>query len=284
MTELLSMVANEETVKRTNAPSLFLRSWKPMGKARAIVVVVHGFNAHSGYYGWVAEQLTDRGLAVYAPDLRGRGKSEGERFYINDIEEYAQDVDDIVNLAKSREPGLPVFVLGHSAGGVTACVYSLEHQADLAGLICESFAFQVCAPDFAVALLKGLSHVLPHVHVLNLPNKDFTRDPKALETMNEDPLIAHEAQSTNTVAAMTRADERLNREFPQIKLPLLILHGTDDKVTKPGGSQLFYDTAGSSDKTLKLYDGYFHDLLNDAGKEIVMADIQNWIATRLPIS
>jgi acylglycerol lipase len=281
MPELMSVLANEEKLERTDAPALFLRSWKASGTAKAIVVVVHGFNSHSGYYQWAAEQLTRSGLTVYAPDLRGRGKSDGERFYVNDIEEYSRDVNDAVKLAKCREPGLPVFVLGHSAGGVVSCIYTLEHQAELAGLICEDFAFEVYAPELALELLKGLSHVLPHTHVLALPNKDFTRDPKALEVMNHDPLIANESQSTNTVAAMARADERLRKDFPEIKLPVLIMHGTADKVTKPSGSQFFYDTAGSADKTLKLYDGHVHDLLNDLGKETAIADIQEWIVSHL---
>ena len=89
-------------------------------------------------------------------------------------------------------------------------------------------------------------------------------------------------QPTQTVAELVRADERLKREFPPITLPVLILHGTADKVTKPSGSQLFFDTAGSPDKTLKLYDGHVHDLLNDLGKETVMADIQGWIDARIP--
>jgi alpha-beta hydrolase superfamily lysophospholipase len=100
--------------------------------------------------------------------------------------------------------------------------------------------------------------------------------------MNEDPLIAHEVQPTRTVAALVRADERLKKEFPLITLPVLILHGTADKATRPSGSQLFYDKAGSADKTLKLYDGHFHDLLNDIGKEVVMKDIIGWINARLP--
>ena len=145
-----------------------------------------------------------------------------------------------------REPGLPVFLLGHSAGGVVSCIYTLEHQAELAGLICESFAHQVPAPDFALAVLKGLSHVAPHAHVLQLKNEDFSRDPAVVRAMNEDPLIAHETQPTQTVAEMVRADERLKTEFPLITLPVLILHGTADKAAKPSGSQLFYDTAGST--------------------------------------
>ncbi len=100
--------------------------------------------------------------------------------------------------------------------------------------------------------------------------------------MNADPLIAHETQPTRTLAAMVRADERLKQGFPLVTLPVLILHGSADKATKPSGSQLFYDTAGSKDKTLKLYEGHVHDLLNDLGKEEVMADIKAWIEARLP--
>jgi acylglycerol lipase len=166
---------------------------------------------------------------------------------------------------------------------VISCVYTLEHQAELAGLICESFAFQVAAPDFALAVVKGLSHLAPHAHVLRLKNEEFSRDPHVVQAMNDDPLIAHEVQPTKTVAELVRADERLKQEFPLITLPVLILHGTADKVTRPSGSQLFYDTAGSTDKTLKLYDGHVHDLLNDIDKEVVMADINGWIEARLPL-
>ena len=281
MAEQTVVKATEEKIDG-GAGKLFIRSWRPPGAARGVVVIVPGFNSHSGYYGWVAERLTARGLAVYAVDLRGRGQSDGERFYADSIEDYVADVASAVKLAKSREPGLPVFVLGHSAGGVTSCVYTLEHQSEIAGLVCESFAFQVPAPDFALAVLKGLSHVAPHAHALKLKNEDFSRDPAAVSAMNADPLIANESQPTQTAAALVRADERLKREFPLIQLPVLILHGTLDKATKPSGSQLFLDTAGSSDKTLKLYDGHYHDLLNDTGKEQVMGDIESWLDAHLP--
>jgi alpha-beta hydrolase superfamily lysophospholipase len=174
-----------------------------------------------------------------------------------------------------------VYLLGHSAGGVVSCIYTLEHQSELAGLICESFAFQVPTPDFAIAALKRVSHLAPHAHVVKLKNEDFSRDPEVVRSMNDDPLIAGEVQPTQTVAEMARADERLKREFPRITLPLLILHGTLDKVTRPSGSQLFYDTVGSADKTLKLYEGYYHDLLHDVDKDRVLDDITDWIDARV---
>jgi acylglycerol lipase len=247
-----------------------------------VVVIVPGFNAHGAYYAWAGGQFVADRLAVYALDLRGRGRSDGERFYVDTFDDYVADVARLVALAKSREPGVPVFLFGHSAGGVVASLFTVDHQAELAGFISESFAYQVPAPDFALAVFKGLSHVAPHAHILHLKNEDFSRDPEAVAAMNADPLIAHETQPTRTLAAMVRADERLKDAFPGITLPLLILHGTADKATRPGGSQFFYDTAGSTDKTLKFYEGHVHDLLNDLGKDAVMADIRRWIDAHVP--
>ena len=284
MAQASTGTVQEGTFESVGGLNIFFRSWHPAGNPRGVVVIVPGFNSHSAYYAWVAGQFVGHGLAVYALDLRGRGKSDGERFYVEKFDDYVSDVATCVTLAKSREPGLPVFLLGHSAGGVVACVYTIEHQAELAGLICESFAHQVPAPDFALAVFKGLSHIAPHAHILHLKNEDFSRDPDVVAAMNADPLIAHETQPTQTLAAMVRADERLKKEFPLITLPVLILHGTLDKATKPSGSQLFFDTAGSTDKTLKLYEGHFHDLLNDIGKEGVMADITGWVDAHLPVA
>jgi acylglycerol lipase len=282
MVEVRTDAMNEERVEGVGGVNIFVRSWHPGNSARGLVVIVPGFNSHSGYYGWVAQQLTTSGLAVYAVDLRGRGKSDGERFYVERFTDWVWDVGAVVALAKSREPGVPAFLLGHSAGGVVSCAYALEHQTELAGFICESFAFQVPAPDVALAVLKGLSHLAPHAHIFPLNNENFSRDPKVVQAMNEDPLIAHEVQPAQTTAEMVRADERLKNEFPRITLPLLILHGTADKVTKFSGSQFFYERAGSPDKTIRLYEGHFHDLLNDVDKELVIGDIKGWISARLP--
>jgi len=270
-----------ERVEGGSGLNIFFRSLRPKEKTRAVVIIVPGFNAHSGYYAWAAEQFVETGLAVYAVDLRGRGNSDGERFYVEKFEDYVSDVEAVVKVARSRESNLPFFLLGHSAGGVVSCLYTLDHQPELAGLICESFAHELPAPDFALAVFKGLGHLAPHAHILHLPNERFSRDPKVVDAMNDDPLIAHETQPTRTMAALVRADERLKKEFPLITLPILILHGTADQNTKPGGSQRFYDRVGSVDKALKLYEGGFHDLLNDIDKRVVMQDIQGWIGAHL---
>ena len=274
----------EGSVTSPGGLNIHFRTWRPSSQPRGAVLIVPGFNSHSGYYASVAEQLVAIGLVVYAVDLRGRGQSDGERFFVQAFTDYLDDVQAVAEVLRSREGRLPTFVLGHSAGGVVACLYTVERQSEIAGLICESFAFKVPAPDFALAVFKGLAHVAPHAHVLRLKNEDFSRDPAVVAAMNADPLIAHETQPTQTLAAMVRADEQLAQSFPRFTLPLLILHGMADKATKPAGSQQFYDSAASSDKTLKLYDGGFHDPLNDVDRARVMLDITTWIGARLAVS
>lgn len=177
-------------------------------RARGKKAVNAAIQSHSGYYGWAAEQLVGSELAVYALDLHGRGKSEGARIYLVKLEDYLDDVDALVKLAKAREPGLPVFLLGLSAGGVVSGAYTLEHQADLAGFVCESFAFQVAAPEAIYPLLKTLGRVAKHLPILKLRNRDFSRDPQAVQAMENDPLVAHEVQPSHTVAELVATVSR----------------------------------------------------------------------------
>ena len=270
--------AEVETLDAKDGLRIAFRSWRAAEPARGILVIVPGFNSHSGYYQWVAQQLTDDGLQVHAIDLRGRGRSDGDRFFVQSFSDYVSDVSNVIAMAKARHPGLPLILLGHSAGGVVACLYALDHEAELAGLISESFAFELPAPDFALAAIRGLSHLAPHAHVLRLKAEDFSRDPEVVRRMNEDPLIAHEAQPTQTLAALVRADQELKNGFARITLPVLILHGTADKAAKPSGSQHFFESVGSQQKTLKLYEGGFHDPLNDIERERVLRDVKEWIA------
>src|SRR4051794_34767557 len=141
--------AQTHTFEVSNGQKAFYRNWKTDDSPKAVVVIVHGFNSHSGYYQWTAEQLTAKNFETYAIDLRGRGKSDGERFYIADNNEIVSDIDQLVSIAKEANPGLPLFVLGHSAGGVLSALYMLQHQDRVNGFICESFAYQLPAPDFA---------------------------------------------------------------------------------------------------------------------------------------
>ena len=273
---------NESSFEGVGGLKIATRSWKPEGSARAVMILVHGLNAHSGYMVWPGEQFSANEFATYALDHRGRGKSEGERFYVEQLSDYLDDLHTLVGIARSENPGLPVYMLGHSAGGVIATSYVYEHQDEIAGLICHSFAFDVGLPHLVQLALEGIGKLLPHVHVFSLNNADFSRDPAHVERMNSDPLIHKESQPAETARVLLLASDALKEHMPNFKVPVFIIHGTADKATRPAGSQYFYDHTGSTDKTLKLYEGHYHDLLADLDKEIVMNDILAWLDERVP--
>lgn len=271
----------QERVVQPDGTGITLHSW-PVAGAKAVVVLQHGFNAHGAHMQWPAEQLNAAGYACYGVDLRGRGTSDGPRFYVERFDDYLADLQLAFDRARTDHPDLPIFLIGHSAGGVIATSYALKHQAQLAGLVCHSFAFRVPTPRFVLDLVQWIGGFLPRLGVLKLKNADFSRDPAHVAMMDADPLIANETQPARTVGELWAADKRLEVSFGAFSMPILIVHGTSDHATLPEGSRFFFDRAGSSDKTLKLYEGHYHDLLADTGKEVVMRDILDWIAARLP--
>src|SRR5262245_11865564 len=274
---------NDRTFEGVGGLKIAARTWQPDGAVRGIMILIHGFNSHSGYFRWAAEQFEANGFATYALDHRGRGKSEGERFYVDKFSDWTDDVDKLVGIARSENPGVPVYVLGHSVGGVIGSLYVFDHQSEIAGFVCESFAFDVGLPHLVQLALEGASHLIPHLPLYALKNEIFSRDPKVVEAMNNDPLIKNEKQPAETAAEVLKAAARLKEDMPNINVPVFIIHGTDDKATRWQGSQYFYDNVGSKDKTLKLYEGGYHDLLNDIEKETVMTDILAWVNERIGV-
>jgi acylglycerol lipase len=268
------------TFHNDKGQNIFYRKWKINGEPKGIVLIVHGLNSHSGYYQNFATQLNENDYEVYAIDLIGRGQSDGERYYIPDYKDILSDIDKLLSIAKSAHPALPIFLLGHSAGGVFASVYTVQHQDKLKGLISESFAFQVPVPAFALATIKFLSHIIPHTRLVRLNNEDFSRDKSMVNAMNNDPLLAREKQPAKTMQQLLLAAEYLEKEMPGIRLPLLILHGTADKATNPAGSEYFMEHVSAADKELKLYEGHYHDLLNDKYNGIIIRDIVRWLNER----
>ncbi|MVM38539.1 alpha/beta fold hydrolase [Spirosoma sp. HMF3257] len=267
--------------RNSEGRNVFYRTWTSRNEPNGIVLIIHGLNSHSGYYEKFAAQLTENGYDVFAMDLRGRGMSEGERYYIADYHAIVGDIDLLVDIVRSAYPALAIFLLGHSAGGVFASVYTVSNQGKLHGLISESFAFQIPAPGFALAIIKFLGNIIPHTRLIRLKNEDFSRDRAIVDTMNNDPLLENEKQPARTMQQLLLAAAYLKTAMPLIKLPLLILHGTADKATKPSGSQYFMDHASSADRQLKLYEGYYHDLLNDKYNAIIIRDIIRWFNGRV---
>jgi alpha-beta hydrolase superfamily lysophospholipase len=276
MTQEVASTVREERFQSDSGLNIFFRSWRPATQARAVVVIIPGFNSHSGYYQWVAEQLTAGGLAVYAVDLRGRGQSDGERFYVDKFTDYVDDAAHLVALAKMRDRGLPVFLLGHSAGGVVSCLYTLEHQPELAGLICESFAFQVPAPDFAPFSRTGVCCAARAV----LPSR--TKTSREIRRRPPRMRIAHRARDTAHAdpGEMVRADER-QEGIPAHHAARAHPSRHAGQSYEAGREPALFRHGRIRRQDAEALRGRISRPLHDIDREAVMADIRNWIDSRL---
>ncbi len=263
--------------------SLFRRTWRPPGPTRAALINVHGLGDHSGLYPTLVQFFTARGIAVYAYDVRGNGRSPGQRAYVERWDEYLDDLARFVELVRKEEPGIPLFVLGNSLGGLTVLDYALREPADgIKGVIAASPPLgRLGVPAPLMALGRVLSHLWPRFSIrTGMDLTGLARDPAVAETVLADPLFHRKGTarlSTEVTAAIARVQAGASR-FP---LPLLVLHGSADRMVPPDGSRDFVARVGFHDRELREYDGAYHVLFADLGHERVLADVEQWIATRL---
>jgi alpha-beta hydrolase superfamily lysophospholipase len=262
---------------------LFERRWLPAGEPRAEVMLVPGIIEHGGRYAPTAEALARRGYAVSAMDLRGHGKSEGPRCWVRSFDEYIDDLDALFDRTVRRAEGKPVFVLGHSLGGLIAVLWCIRRQPKLKGLILSGPALQVRPELFPWLrqLAKLGSICFPRLRLVRLGGRNISRDPAIVAQFHDDPLVFHGGLPVRTCAEILRAGGLARAAFEQVRVPLLILFGTADRVATVEASQELVRRAETTDKTLRLYPGLYHEVLNEPEKEQVLADLIEWIDRRL---
>ena len=257
---------------------LFSQYWKPRNP-KAVLLIVHGLKDHGSRYESLSEQLTSHGYAVFALDLRGHGKSEGERAFVGSFDEYIHDLEIFYERVRHMESGRPVFLFGHSMGGAIALLYILTRKPAIGGLLLSAPALKVPnnVSSIIVWITKLIGRITPSRPVLKLDNNLFTRDKDFLAAMNSDPLIYNQPHPARTAAELLRAIARIQKTMSTLEAPTVVMHGTDDKITNPEGSRQLHDVAISKDKTLKLYEGHYHDLLHDLGNSSVSNDLLQWL-------
>jgi acylglycerol lipase len=262
--------------------NLHQQCWIPDGRSTGAVVVIHGFNEHGSRYAELAESLNRQGLMVFTFDLRGYGRSEGARAFVRSFDEYLTDLDVFLAQLRAREPLKRLFLFGHSMGGSIAALYAIARQPSLDGLILSAPAVQVGGKVFPLLRhLAGLvSRLWPSLRVARMGCGFISRDPKVVADFRTDPLVYHGRFPVRTGAEILRAGKLIQDRAAELRLPVLILHGTGDIVTSSEGSRLLLARSSSTDKMLQLYDGLYHDLAHEPEKEYVIADIVRWIKER----
>ncbi len=259
------------------------QTWRPDTGFRAAVVIVHGYAEHSGRYAHVAEHLARHGYVVHAFDLRGHGRSEGPISLVMSVDALVEDTERFLERAGERAPGIPVFVLAHSMGGTIAALLAIDGRLAVRGLILSGalirLANEVPSPlQWAATIIAA---VFPRMPTTKLDSGTISRDPAVVAAYDNDPLVYRGRTPARTAAVLMRAARRVRARMEAVSLPILVMHGAADLLVDPEGSSQLYARAGSGDKTLKLYDGAYHEILNEPDRAQVLADIGEWIDARL---
>lgn len=261
---------------------LFGQAWEPVDGTDAVVIIVHGYGEHSGRYVHIARRLALQNFIVETFDLRGHGRSEGDRAFISSFDQYTRDVHAFTKRVREKHPDLPLFLLGHSLGGLIAATYILDFQPRIGGLILSSPALKI-SEDLSQLLQKMsgvIGKILPKLPTLKLDASLISRDPKVVEAYENDPLVYHKGTLAKTGAEIIRATQKIQAKMEMLRLPMLIFHGTADGLTDPEGSKQLYLRAKSPDKILKLYEGFYHETMNEPEKEQVLSAILEWLVKR----
>lgn len=261
----------------------FERRWEPADVARGNLVLLHGYGEHCGRYDYTARALNEIGLSVHAYDQRGHGRSPGKRGYIRRFDLLLEDLDCYLAHVGGRLAGRPLFLMGHSMGGLVLALYAQRRKVDVRGLVFSS-AF-VAIPGDVSRLLIGLAGVLgrltPWLAVARVDSKAIARDPAVVEAYEKDPLVHHGKILARTGAQLNGAIGRAHAGFEAITAPVYIIHGAEDRLVPAEGSRQLHARCRSADKTCIIYEGAYHELLNDREKDTVLADLCAWLGERL---
>jgi len=272
------MKHTEFRFKTFDGLQLFAQSWQPETKSRAVVCLVHGMGEHSGRYGHVADRLTKAGHIIFAFDLRGHGRSKGQLGHSPSYEALLNDIDFLLGEAEKHFPQLPRFLYGHSLGGNLVLNYVLRRQSHLKGVIATDpwlrLAFE--PPRFKIILAQITNYIWPSFSQKNgLDTKVLSRDPEVVHAYENDPLV-HDHISSRMFIGIYQSGYWALEHASEFSLPLLLMHGGDDKIISVKASHEFANTK-TKNCTLKIWDGLYHEIHNEPEKEEVFKFLIDWL-------
>ena len=269
--------------KARGGSRLYQQSWTPDGDVRAGILLVHGLGEHSSRYTHVAEHLTERGFAVHTLDHYGHGKSDGQPGYVQRFSVFLDGVTALLHKVQSENPEQPLFLVGHSMGGLIAATFLLEQQAAFRACVLSGPAIKSdqAPPAIVVALIRLIAILAPTAPLIQLDASGVSRDPDVVKAYMNDPLVHHGKLSARLLSEMSTTMKRTLAKAGDIRIPIFLMHGDADLLTAPSGSVELHAEVGSDDKTLKLYPGLFHEIINEPEREAVLAELSSWLEAHL---
>jgi acylglycerol lipase len=260
---------------------LYRQAWIPDGEPRGVVVLAHGLSEHSGRYQHVAARLAGGGFAVEAYDHRGHGRSDGPRSFV-EMDAVVADLDALVDAAAAAHPGVPLFLLGHSMGGLVAIEYAIRQQRKLTGLILSSpLAALEAASPLTRMTARVISLVAPQLGLVDIDSALVSRDPEVVRAYDADPLVFRRRLPARTVSQLESAVSSLPERARVITVPVLIMYGSGDHLVPPAGSVMLDSVISSQDKTLRVYDGLYHEIFNEPEQQQVLDDLCAWLSAHV---
>ena len=263
--------------------NIYYKEWMPEQKPKAAIVLVHGLGEHCRRYEALAAFLNSKDIAICSMDLPGHGQSKGRRGHIDSFDEFHDAVLALLNRSKHKLPNTPLFLLGHSLGGLIASHFLLKHQDEFSGALLSGAAIQSPQepPAWQVSIIKGIAKCFPKAKMLALDASKISRDQSVVDAYFNDPLVGHEKLSAQFLVSMNHAMSEVKDQANDISLPLFIMHGTADVMTSPEGSRLLFNTVSSNTKELKLYDGLYHEIFNEPEGPEIFTEMNTWIEQQL---
>jgi acylglycerol lipase len=278
------LISAESHFSGAGGVRIYWQSWLPEEDPLAVVVIAHGAGEHSGRYRHVAERLVAEGYGVYAIEHRGHGRSGGPRALIDRISNAVEDLDALVAIAAQRHPGVSVFLLGHSMGATIALGYTVAHQDRLGGLMLSGpLAALEAAPAPQRMIAAALSALAPKTGLLAIDPALISRDPAVVGAYVGDPLVHHGKLPARTVTELASAIKSFPDAVRAITIPTLVMYGTRDRLCPPRGSVMLGDRIGATDKTIKAYEGLYHEILNEPEHKLVLDEMCSWLLARVRV-
>ena len=273
----------EGFIRSPSGDTLYHQAWLPDGSPRAGLILVHGLAEHSGRYTRLVEHLIPQNYAVFGLDHVGHGKSEGTRVFVRAFSEFTAALDAFIGQVRESHPHLPIFMYAHSVGALIAVNTLLEYDIALAGAIFSGPCVKVPASVSAstVLMAKLLARLAPKLGISAVDATGVSRDPDEVRAYVDDPLVYNGKTTARLACELLKAMNRVDADAVQVTVPALILQGGSDSIVDPEGAVMLHDAIGSHDKTLKVYEGLYHEIHNEPEHQRVLSDVSAWLERQL---